>query len=81
MNEVLHKKIRVVFSSRATKLIVGILMYIGLTISYIAPVLPDCSERFIGVPGDQTAFAWLSNAAPDSPPLWGNTTWTNAPYG
>lgn len=73
--------VRRMFASPKAKIAVGIIFYVGLLLSYVAPILPNCSERFMGAPGDQTAFAWLSNATPDSPLLWGNTTWTNAPYG
>ena len=75
------KKIGSLAKRPATKIIIGTLLYIGLTASYVSPVLVSCSERFIGVPGDQTVFAWLSEASPNSPPFWGETALTNAPFG
>lgn len=59
--------------------IVGYLLILGL---YMQPVIASgCNSTFLGGPGDQSSFAWLYEASPNTPPLWGNTNWTNAPYG
>jgi len=63
-------------------MLVGMLMYLLILAVYMQPVITNgCNETHLGGPGDQSAFTWLYAASPNSPPLWGNTTWTNAPYG
>lgn len=64
------------------KIVFGIISYLLLVGLLFQPVISNgCTETYLGGPGDQSAFAWLYEASPDSPPLWGDTTWTNAPYG
>lgn len=60
----------------------GVLAYLLIVFVYMQPVIVNgCDETFLGSPGDQSAFAWLYRASPNSSPLWGWTNWTNAPYG
>lgn len=64
------------------KIAAGIIAYLLLLAVYMQPVITNgCTTTYLGGPGDQSAFAWLYKASPNSPPLWGPTTWTNAPYG
>ena len=56
--------------------------YLLILAVYMQPVITNgCTTTLMGGPGDQSAFAWLYEASPNSSPLWGQTTWTNAPYG
>ena len=77
---------RLLLSARSAysfpKLLAGFLAYLLILALYMQPVITNgCNETYLGSPGDQSAFAWLYKASPESPPLWGPTTWTNAPYG
>lgn len=65
-----------------SKLVAGFIGYLLLVGILFQPVITSgCNETYLGGPGDQSAFAWLYEASPNSPPLWGPTAWTNAPYG
>lgn len=68
--------------SHFLKIATAIITYLSIVLVFMQPVISNgCNETYLSGPGDQSAFAWLYEASPDSPPLWGNTTWTNAPYG
>lgn len=67
---------------RLPQILAGVFAYVLLTALYMQPVIAHgCSQTFLGGPGDQSAFAWLYQATPNAPPLWGFTSLTNAPYG
>lgn len=64
------------------KITAGVIAYLLIVLVYMQPViLNGCNQTYLSGPGDQSAFSWLYKASPNSSPLWGNTTWTNAPYG
>lgn len=64
------------------KIAVGLIAYLLILATYMQPIIANgCNQTYLGGPGDQSAFAWLYEASPDSGPLWGTTTWTNAPDG
>lgn len=60
----------------------GLVAYLLILGLYMQPVITNgCNATYLGGPGDQSAFAWLYMASPEGGPLWGQTAWTNAPYG
>lgn len=64
------------------KIAAGAVAYLLILTIYMQPVITSgCDQTFLAGPGDQSAFAWLYRASPNSSPLWGWTNWTNAPYG
>lgn len=58
----------------------ALFFYLAMLLLYMQPILGRCSTALLASPGDQSALTWLYTASPDKP-LWGYTSWTNAPTG